>query len=57
MSLTEGFIWGTSIVVLGLAGLAAFAMWIRVQDERRRKKEAQDAEHEAFRKAFTIHQH
>jgi len=57
MSLSEGFIWGTSIVVLGAAGLAAFAMWIRVQDDRRQEKQAQAAEHEAFRKAFTVHQH
>lgn len=57
MSLTEGFIWGTSIMVLGSVGLLAFALWIRAQDERRQEKEAQDAEREAFRKAFTIHQH
>jgi len=57
MSLTEGFIWGTSIMMLGSVGLLAFAIWIRVQDERLREKEAQDAEYEAFRKAFTIHQH
>ncbi|CAM5784123.1 hypothetical protein CCAE64S_01299 [Castellaniella caeni] len=57
MSLTEGFIWGTSIMMLGSVGLLAFAIWIRVQDERLREKEAQDAEREAFRKAFTIHQH
>lgn len=57
MSATEGFIWGISIMMLGSVGLLAFAMWIRVQDERWREKEAQDAEHEAFRKAFTIHQH
>lgn len=44
MSLTEGFIWGTSIMMLGSVGLLAFAMWIRVQDERWREKEAQDAE-------------
>lgn len=56
MSLTEGFIVGTSTVVLGSAGLAAFAMWICVQDERRQEKEAAEAEHEAFRKEFTIHQ-
>lgn len=57
MSLTEGFIWGTSIMVLGSVGLLALALWIRAQDERRQEKEAQDAEREAFRKAFTIHQH
>ncbi len=57
MSLTEGFIWGTSIMILGSAGLLALALWIRAQDERRQEKEAQDAEREAFRKAFTIHQH
>lgn len=35
-------------MMLGSIGLLAFAMWIRVQDERRRKKEAQSAGHEAF---------
>ena len=44
MSLAEGFIWGTSIMMLGSVGLVAFAMWIRVQNERRQEKEAQDAE-------------
>ncbi len=57
MSLTDDFILGTSIVVLGSAGLAAFAMRICAQGERRQETEAQAAEHEAFRKAFTIHQH
>jgi len=57
MSLAEGFIWGTSIMVLGSVGLLALALWIRAQDERRQEKEAQDAERKAFRKAFTIHKH
>ena len=53
MSLTAGTFWSVAILVLWAAGMTAFAMWLGVRDERRQEKTA----HEAFRKAFTIHQH
>ncbi|WP_158238579.1 hypothetical protein [Pollutimonas subterranea] len=44
------------MMVVDSAALTVFALWVRDQGERRQEKEAYAAEHDAFRKAFTIHQ-
>ena len=55
MSLSEGFAWGVSIMVVGSIGLTAFAFWIASTDAKRRAEEEAAAASRAFRESFTIH--